>query len=312
MHGISAIVPTIGRPESLEALLESLSAQTRRPDQILVADASDNDRVARLLSEERWRVRGLAIVHLNVTPPNAVGQRVAAIALATGEALLLLDDDVVLESDCVQQLERALDHSAQAVAAVADMNNETWPEATAAWRWYLRTFLRMRNGEWHGRVVGPLLRFGYPPHPSTTLPMEWFGTANTLVRRTAFDAAGGFSTFFLHRSTTNEDVDLSIKVSRHGAIVICPQARLAHHHHPSGRMSTFAAAEDDLYNRYLILRRTLGRSSAGAFGNVAIFFLIESVSNVIGALRRLQFDGLLSRLGGRAAALLRICVGQAA
>jgi len=312
MQGISAIVPTIGRPEALEALLESLSAQTRRPDQILVADASDNDRVETLTTDKRWRARGLVITHLKVTPPNAVGQRNAAIARATGEALLLLDDDVVLEPDCIAHLERALDRAPELAAAIADMNNETWPDATTAWRWYLTTFLGLRDGEWHGRVVGPLLRFGYPPHPSTMLPMEWFGTANTLVRRTAFDAAGGFSTFFLHRSTMNEDVDLSMKVSRQGGLMICPDARLAHHHHPSGRVSAFAAAEDDLYNRYLILRRTLGRSGASAFGSVAIFFLIESLSNLIGAMRRLKFEGLLSRVGGRASALLRICVGQAA
>jgi GT2 family glycosyltransferase len=312
MHGISVIVPTIGRPESLEALLESLRTQTRRPDQVLVADASDNDRVMRLVAEARWRAAGLAIEHLRVTPPNAVGQREAAIARATGEVLLLLDDDVVLERDCVRSLEGALDQSPQAAAAVADMNNETWPDATPAWRWYLTTLLGMRNGEWHGRVVGPLLRFGYPPHPSEMLPMEWFSTSNTMVRRSAFDAAGGFSTFFLHRSTMNEDVDLSIKIARHGAIVVCPQARLAHHHHPSGRVSVFAAAEDDLYNRYLILRRTLGRSRTSAFGSVTIFFLIETLSNVIGAMRRLQFDGLFSRAGGRASALLRICTGQAA
>lgn len=312
MQGISAIVPTIGRPEPLEALLESLSAQTRRPDQVLVADASDNDRVALLVADDRWRARGLAIAHLKVTPPNAVGQRNAAIARATGEALLLLDDDVVLEPGCIEHLERALDRAPELAATIADMNNETWPDATTAWRWYLTTVLGLRDGEWHGRVVGPLLRFGYPPHPSAMLPMEWFGTANTLVRRSAFDAAGGFSTFFLHRSTMNEDVDLSIKVSRQGGLMICPQARLAHHHHPSGRVSAFAAAEDDLYNRYLILRRTLGRSGASAFGNVAIFFLIESLSNLIGAMRRLKFEGLLSRVGGRASALLRICVGQAA
>lgn len=312
MRGISAIVPTIGRPESLAALLESLAAQSRRPDEVIIADASDGVRVSELALDARWRERGLTISHLHVSPPNAVGQRQAAIARATGDGLLLLDDDVVLETDCVRALEAVLDSRPDTVAVLADMNNETWPDTTTAWRWYLRTIHGLRDGEWYGRVVGPLLRFGYPPHPSAVLPMEWFGTANTLVRRAAFDAAGGFSTFFLHRSTMNEDVDLSLKVARHGAIVICPHARLAHHHHPSGRVTPFAAAEDDLYNRYLILTRTLGRSRFAALRSVLVFFMIESSSNVIGAVRRLQFGGLMSRVGGRASALLRICIGQAA
>jgi GT2 family glycosyltransferase len=307
---ISAIVPTIGRPDALAALLESLAAQTRRPDEVLVADGSAGDEIAAVVSRPHWACQGLAIHRLQVTPPNAVGQRVVAIARATGDDLLLLDDDVVLERDCVAQLASALEDPS-IVAAVADITNETWPEATTAWRWYLRA-LGLREGEWHGRVVGPLLRFGYPPHPSTVAAMEWFGTANTLVRRAAFDAAGGFSRFFLHRSTMNEDVDLSLKVARHGRIVIWPAARLVHHHHPSGRVSVFDAAEDDLFNRYLILRKTLGRSPFAAFGNVAAFFLIETASNVIGALRRGRFTGLGSRTGGRAAALFRICTGHSA
>ena len=303
-------MPTIGRPDALAALLESLAGQTRRPDEVVIADASGDDRVAALAALPKWADHGLKILHLRVSPPNAVGQRIQAIARSQGDGLLLLDDDVVLEAACVAQLASALDDST-VVAAAADVTNETWPDATTAWRWYLKA-IGMRDGEWHGRVVGPLLRFGYPPHPVAIMPMEWFGTANTLMRRAVFDAAGGFSTFFLHRSTMNEDVDLSLKMARHGRIVMCPSARLEHHHHPSGRVSTFAAAEDDLFNRYLILTRTVGRSRMAAFGSVAMFFLIETASNVIGALHRGRFTGLGSRTGGRASALFRICIGQAA
>lgn len=311
MAHISAIVPTIGRPDALARLLDSLAAQTRRPDEVLIADGSSGDAVASLIATGPWAGRGLTVRHQRVSPPNAVSQRVAAITRAIGDYLLLLDDDVVLESPCVEMLLAALEATPDAVAAVADMANEPWPEATTAWRWYLKA-IGMREGEWHGRVVGPLLRFGYPPRPLAILPMEWFGTANTLVRRRAYDAAGGFSTFFLHRSTMNEDVDLSLKIARHGRILICPAARLSHHHHPSGRVSVFAAAEDDLFNRYLVLRRTAGRSPLSAFGNVVVFFLIETTSNVIGGIKRASFTGLAARTGGRASALLRICAGRAA
>ena len=40
--------------------------------------------------------------------------------------------------------------------------------------------------------------------------MEWLGSGNSLIRRDAHDRAGGFSNFFLHRTTVNEDVDLGI------------------------------------------------------------------------------------------------------
>ena len=305
-HGISAIVPTIGRLQPLTALLESLVAQSVRPDEVIVVAGGDHPAIASLIAESRWKAGGLSVRYWSVTPPNAVSQRLAAIAAATGDRLLLLDDDVVLDRDCVRRLGNMLDSDPTIAAAIADVSNQEWPEATTAWRWYLRLVLGLRDGEWHGRVIGPLLRFGYPPHPSAVVPMEWFGTAHTLVRRSAYEAAGGFSTFFLHRSTMNEDVDLSLKVARHGRMLLTPDARLEHFHHPSGRVSTFEAAEDDLYNRYLILKRTLHRSTIDALVQVATFFVIENASNIIGAARRWQFTGLAARLGGRSRALFRI------
>jgi GT2 family glycosyltransferase len=107
------------------------------------------------------------------------------------------------------------------VAIVADFSNQQWSGPTTIWRWYLRA-LGFRNGEWQGRVVGPLLRFGYDPVPQSPSPMQWLGAGNTLLKRSAYDAVGGFSDFFLRSSTVNEDVDLGLKLARHGRILLAP------------------------------------------------------------------------------------------
>lgn len=301
---ISAIVPTVGRAGSLAALFESLAAQSRRPDEILIADSSGSAEVSALVSG--WRERGLTARYLHVTPANAVGQRVAAITAATGDLLLLLDDDVVLDPPCVERLAATLDADPALVAVSADIVNGSWPEATTAWQLYMRSVLGLRAGEWHGRVVGPLLRFGYPVRPSTVMPLEWFATGHSLLRRAAYEAAGGFSNFFLHRSTMNEDVDLAIKIGRLGRIALVPAARVHHFHHPQGRVSIATAAEDDLYNRYLILTRTMGRTAVSGFAQALTFFVVENSSNIIGSLRRRRFDGVGARLAGRSRALVRI------
>ena len=66
------------------------------------------------------------------------------------------------------------------------------------------------------------------------------------------------------------------------------------------------AAEDDLYNRYLVMRNTQGRSSVAAGGLVVLFFAIETLSSLGGGLRRLKFNGFLARAFGRLRALGRI------
>ena len=304
---ISAIVPTIGRPESLRALLESLAAQTCTVDEVIVADASVDERVKNLTDFETQSAQ-IRVNRVAVHPPNAVRQRMAAIECARGEYLLFLDDDVVLEPGCVARMVELLEADDRVVAVTADFNNQTWPEPTRLWQLYLRHFLNLKQNAWQGRVVGPLLRFGYNPVPKEPCAIEWLGSGNSLVRRDAFTAAGGFSDFFLHRCTINEDVDLGLKLRRVGTIMFCPAARMAHHHAPSGRVTMFMAAEDDLFNRFFILRRTMGLSLPRSFGLVLLYFTVETTSQFLGCVRRLSFRGFVAPLTGRLRAFGRLLI----
>ena len=303
---ISAIVPTIGRASSLWALLESLAVQTRNVDEVIVADGSSDVETVTVTTHPKWQELGLVVKRIQIQPPNAVRQREGAIKNAAGEFLLFLDDDVVLEADCVANMMDVLKTNPDVVGVTADFDNQTWPHPTRLWAWYLHYVLGLRNGEWQGRVVGPLLRFGYNPVPDGPTPMEWLGTGNSLVRLSAYHKAGGFSNFFLHRSTINEDVDLSLKLSRVGRILFCPAARMSHHPAPAGRVTVTLAAEDDLFNRFFILRQTIGMTSWRASGLVMLYFTIETTSHFLGCLRRLNFRNFFPRLKGHLRALRRI------
>ena len=309
---VTAIVPTIGRPESLRRLLESLCAQTSRIDDVIVADGSSGDQTRSMIEDPRWRAAGLVLRRVAVTPPNAVRQREAAIRVSHGEMLLLLDDDVVLEQDCVEHMLALLQANPQIVAVTADFTNHVWPQPTRLWQLYLRYVLRLPEGTWQGRVVGPLLRFGYNPVPVSPKPMEWLGSGNSMVRRSAYLRAGGFSDFFLHRCTINEDVDLGIKLSRVGGILFSPDARMAHHHAPGGRVSIAVAVEDDVYNRFLVLHRTLHFSTLRSLLLVVVYVSVESLSNILGATKRVRLGLTLQLLRGRLRGLVqigRLCFG---
>lgn len=295
---ISAIVPTIGRPESLARLLRSLAAQTHRVDEVVVADGGSDDATAKLLEDSRWKNLGLVIKRILVRPANAVRQREAAIEASRGELLLMLDDDVELEPQCVEQLVAGLAARADVVAATATLGNQPWPRPIRAWRAYMRLFYGIRGESWQGRVIGPLLRYGYVDELTFPTPMDWLGAGSSLIPRHQFVAAGGFSDFFFDRATINEDVDLSIKLRKNGIIIFCPQARLYHHHAPGGRLTAYESARDDIYNRYQILRQTMGKSRAVSASLVATYWTIENGSAFLGGLMRLRG---LGRIANRAA-----------
>lgn len=301
---ISAIVPTIGRPASLGRLLDSLARQSRPVDEVVVADASGTTETRDLLAEEKWLQRGLRTRWLPVAPPSAVRQRVAAIAASQGEFLLLLDDDVELEPDCVQEMVTLLE-SDDVAAVSAHISNLRWPRPTRAWRAVL-AMTGVGDGEWQGKVLGPLLRFGYDPLPATPQPMSWIGAGNTIVRASAYRHAGGFSTFFLDRSSMNEDVDLGLKLARQGRILFCPTARIAHYHAPEGRVSLSRAALDDLYNRFWVLHRTRGLSRLKAFAWVVTFYFVETAANTASLTFGRPPNGDWARFRGRTSAVMRL------
>ena len=92
----SVIVCTRNRPDDLAACLASLAAQTRPPDELVVVDASDDERNARCI--ETWAAaRALPAARVVRTAPGLTRQRNIGVAHARGDVLTFLDDDVVLE-----------------------------------------------------------------------------------------------------------------------------------------------------------------------------------------------------------------------
>lgn len=318
---ISVIVPTIGRPESLTRLLDSLAAQTLRVDEVVVADGSADRRTAAVIADARWADAGLKVRRVAVQPPHAVRQREAAIAASDGDLLLLLDDDVELELQFVELMLEALNTAHEAVAVVGVDDRQSGDGTTRLTRMALLCLFQCKNQNWQGRVIGPLLRFNYWPLPDGPAELHWLGGGCTLLSRMAFQSSGGFSSFFLDRSTMNEDVDLAIKIRRVGKIYVCPAARFAHHHDPGGRGSKFRVARDDIFNRFMIMRHTMQKRPVAIFMNLVLLIILDltaglsSVRNGADALppAAQRFAGQISgfylaltrRLDTRSAALAR-------
>ena len=86
MLRLSVIIPTLNEVYALPGLLDALSAQTRPPDEIIVADAGSTDGTAELA-----RARGITVVPGGRPGPG----RNAGACAATGDLFLFLDADVL-------------------------------------------------------------------------------------------------------------------------------------------------------------------------------------------------------------------------
>ena len=98
---IAFVVPTKDREKDLRLMLSSLVCQTRIPDQIIVVDGSDPE-IKFVINE----FNELPIDYIREFPPSLSKQRNAGIEKLHSDITLAgyLDDDIVLESDAVENM----------------------------------------------------------------------------------------------------------------------------------------------------------------------------------------------------------------
>ena len=103
MHGeyISLIIPTKDRPEDMKCLLESIRDQSRKPNQIIIVDGSDNP-----IKEVIDRFSYLNIDYIIVPLPSSTRQRNVGIRHLSKKATWvgIFDDDIVLEKDAIEEV----------------------------------------------------------------------------------------------------------------------------------------------------------------------------------------------------------------
>jgi N-acetylglucosaminyl-diphospho-decaprenol L-rhamnosyltransferase len=190
-------------------LLGSLRTQTQPPTQILCVDQSADGRFA-AASDGRQETEVLV-------PGSNLGYSSAcnlAAHRATGECLLFINPDAEADPHCIEHLAGAL---------------ASWPGAALAGAQVLlpggRTVnagdnvLHLSGLSWAGG-------YGLPVEDGPPRQAAVVSGAALLVRRDAFEAAGGFTEgFFMYY----DDVDLAWRLRLGGReVLFCPAARVTH------------------------------------------------------------------------------------
>jgi GT2 family glycosyltransferase len=207
---VSAIVVTYNRNAPLRQTLEGLLKQNPAPKEILVIDQSQqhDEETSRFLK----RISDNQQIRLIPQPePNAQKARNRAIKEASGEVLLFVDDDVVMDEMLVGAHWK--NYSDRELAAVCGYYTEPGSPST---------------DELTPESLDPLTGWLYFPHAYTqrtecySLP-----TCNGSVRRQVAIQVGGFDENYTY--THFDDTDFSARLKKLGAKAVHdPEARLIH------------------------------------------------------------------------------------
>jgi GT2 family glycosyltransferase len=201
--------------EDLRACLASV--QRAEPSETIVVDNASSDGSAEMVrAEYPW-----VTLHANQTNPGYGAAANQAIASCTSEYVLLLNSDTRLQAGPLMALSGYLDvhpHAAivgpRLVEADGTLQASCYPFPTP-----LNTFLENSTmAIFWGRLIRrhiPLLRNSYLrtwPHNAARV-VPWLKGAALAIRRTAFDAVGGFDpSYFMYF----EDADLCYRLTAAG------------------------------------------------------------------------------------------------
>ncbi|MEX2016769.1 MAG: glycosyltransferase [Candidatus Hydrogenedentales bacterium] len=195
---VSIIVPAYNAEGTLAACIGGCLAQTHPDCEVIVVDDGSTDATAQCAA--RFPVRVLRQPNQGPAAARNLGARAAA-----SEVLAFTDADCVPAPDW---LSRLLDGFAdQGVVAVG---------GTYA------------NANPHGLLSGLIHAEILYRHQKFAAEVDFLGSYNLAVRRSAFEAAGGFDESF--RAASAEDNDLSYRLSAHGRLRFDAGAVVAHHH----------------------------------------------------------------------------------
>ncbi len=219
---VSIIIPSAADPVHLQACLQSLERNAPRaiPFEVIVVLNRPTDHEAILTNSS---VEALAInspVNLGLA---GAGHR--ARDRASGDFLLILHDDAQVEPGWMEALvDAAREHPEAGAIGGMVLNPDRSLQSAGGILW--------RDGTVSSPWPGP------PPMPATfetARAVDYIGTSSLLIRTATWDAVGGFDEQLY--PVYYVDVDLAMRVRRHGQVVWYePRSRILHHQGASGSL----------------------------------------------------------------------------
>lgn len=189
---ISVIIPVRDAERTIDRCLRALAASIVAPREVLLIDDGCTDGTLAVV-ESVTRDAGLAVTVVPNRKPGGVAQaRNYGASLATGDVVLFVDADVILDPGAIEAGERAIQSEGLDVAVGLQSAESAFPNATSIYKnlWLRHTYW-IRSG-----------RFSV------------IYSSAVAIRKEAFEAVGGFDANY--RKPNIEDSELGKRMSEAG------------------------------------------------------------------------------------------------
>ncbi|HEX5436202.1 MAG TPA: glycosyltransferase [Gemmatimonadaceae bacterium] len=256
--GICVAICTYLRASSLLRLLDSLRAQSRHPDQLIIVDASPDDATERAVREYAPLAEvATCVEYARVTGPLAglTRQRNHALRLVTTDLVAFFDDDIICEPTCLEAMEAVHRGSVGDVVGVGAyiVNQSAHPWLLWRVRRRLGIVPALRPGRYYRS--GLSIPWTFLPPTDATVDGDWLPGGATMWRTAAARDTWFNETFDGYGSS--EDLEFSLRITARGRLLLAGTARVQHLHDGAGRPDAHELGYTHLRNAYRVHRTCL-------------------------------------------------------
>lgn len=244
-HRIAFVIPTKDRREDLGKLLASFSAQTRRPDLVIVVDGGDD-----VVKDVCEACSDLTIEYLRVTPPGFTKQKNAGTSAVPADIDLVgyLDDDIVLEPEAIERMLAFWETADERTGGAGfHITNICFNPASFSTRLF-----GTNNGD-GGAILPSGFNVVLTPVVKTT-EVAWLSGGATVWRKAVVDDVTHDEWFAGYGHM--DDIDYSVSVAKHGwKMFIVADAKLAHYERPIALEKEYLFGVYDTVNRFYLVKK---------------------------------------------------------
>ena len=256
--GVTVVICTYKRPAPMALFLDSLAAQTKRPQLLVVVDASPGNDTERMIRARPDIERlAAAVVYYRVKGHLAglTHQRNFGVRSVTTDLTVFFDDDVVLRPSCVAEMERPFRQGDGTIVGVGGYTDGIYQPTDRLWRMRRRLGIiaNVRPGSY--QRSGMSVPWTFLPPTEAIVEADYLSGC-AMMWKTAVLRELGFGEMF-GGYALGEDLDFSLRARSRGRLVLAGAAVFQHNFDGGGRSNQSQLGYMAIYNRFHIQRRGL-------------------------------------------------------
>ena len=295
---ISIVIATKNRFRDIIKCIESILIQTLLPDEIVIVDSSDTQELKSKIKELKLEKTKIIYLH---TKPGLTYQRNVGIKASSGDVVIFLDDDVILDNDYTKEIMRVFnDDLEKKVGGIMGniINNTEKQSQSLIYSIKMAIYTIFATIFFFNKIGNGKFRLsGFPSYPygvNKILNVECLPGGLTAYRREVLNELKFDEN--LHGYCFMEDDDYSYRVSRKYINVYTPYAKVIHNVSPIARDYQYAKMKMLIENHYYLFKKNFPQTIKHKFAfymSICGLFLMAIIERNKDGLKGL-IDGMIN------------------